>query len=64
MQQDILGAVAVLHDMLGGTRRLKQLPPELTYVLAGRRTDRILERFPTMAALRHHLETFSGPTVF
>ena len=64
MREDILGAVGVFHDMLGGTRRPAKLPPEVTYVLAGRRTKRILERFPTMAALRHHLETFSGPTLF
>ncbi len=64
MQQDVLGAIAVLHDLLGGARRPTTLPPEVTWVLAGKRTERILERFPTMAALRHHLETFSGPTVF
>lgn len=64
MQQDVLGAIGVLHDLLGGSRRPKALPPEVTYVLAGRRTDRILERFPTAAALRYHLETFTGPTVF
>ena len=64
MRQDVLGAIDVLHDLLGGRSRPKTLPPEVTYVLANRRTERILKRFPTAAALRHHLETFVGPTVF
>lgn len=64
MQQDILGAVRVLYDMLGGKKHYASFVPEAKYICAALRTDRILKRFPSISVLRHYLETFEPETVF
>lgn len=57
-QQDILDAVRVLYDMLGGRRVYARLPDEVKHICAGLQTKHILKRFPTMAALNGYLTTF------
>ncbi len=57
-QQDILQAVRVFHDMLGGRPHYAKLPGWAKYFLAGLNNTRLLKRFPTMAALRRDLEMF------
>lgn len=62
-KQDITDAARVYHDMVGGRLRYAKLPPEAKYLCAGLNNTLILKRFPTVAALRHHLETFAWTTV-
>lgn len=57
-QQDILDAVHVFYDMLGGRRVYRRLPDEVKYICAGLQTHHILKRFPTMADLGGYLRTF------
>lgn len=57
-QQDILDAVKVFYDMLGGRRVYRRLPEEVRYICAGLQTYHILKRFPTMADLGGYLRTF------
>ena len=59
-QEDVVQCVAVLADLLGGRDRYATFPPEVKTICAGFRRGRLLDRFPTIAALRHHLETFSA----
>lgn len=57
-RQDIRDAVAVFHECLGGAKAYARQPDEVKYIIAGLRRDLMLKRFPTMNALRRHLETF------
>jgi len=57
-QQDILDAVKVFYEMLGGRRVYRRLPDEVKYVCAGLQTKHILKRFPTMADLNAYLSSF------
>lgn len=61
-QNDVLQTVRVLYDMIGGRQAYPKMPAEVREVCCGLRHDLILRRFPTMAALRVHLENFE-PTV-
>lgn len=61
-KNDILQAVRVLYDMIGGAKGYKTAPQEVREVCYGLRHDLILQRYPTIAALRYHLESFE-PTV-
>jgi len=63
MQQDILDAVRVCYDMIGGRAHYSVQPDEVRHIIANMRTDLILKRFPTMATLREHLETFEWSDV-
>ena len=57
-QQDILDAVRVFYEMLGGRRVYRRLPDEVKYIMAGLQTHHILKRFPTMSDLSVYLGTF------
>ncbi len=57
-KQDIRDAVAVFHECLGGARHYARQPEEVKFICAGLRRDLMLKRFPTMNALRRHLESF------
>lgn len=59
-QNDILQTVRVLHDMIGGAAAYRKAPAEVRAVCRGLRHDLILRDFPTMAALRSHLEEFES----
>jgi len=56
--QDTADAIRVFHDMVGGARHYARLPAEAKYLCAALRPTLIKQRFPTAAALRHHLDTF------
>jgi len=57
-QQDILDAVKVFYDMLGGKRVYRRLPEEVKHIIGGLQTTHILRRFPTMSDLKGYLRTF------
>lgn len=57
MQVDVVDVVKIFHESLGGRRHYKNQPPVVKDICRGLKHSLILERFPTMAALRRHLET-------
>jgi len=57
-REDIVDAITVFHEILGGKRHYARQGPEVRHICAGLQATRILKRFPTMSALRNHLETF------
>ena len=63
LQQDIIDTVRVFYDCLGGKRWYAKLPPDIKYLCAGLKHNLILERFPTITAMRQHLETFEWMTI-
>ncbi|MHC4994812.1 MAG: protein kinase domain-containing protein [Planctomycetota bacterium] len=62
MQQDIVDSVRVFAEIVGGRDRYAKLPDEAKQICRGMQASRILERFPTIAALRLHLEVFESVT--
>ena len=59
-RNDILQAVRVLYDMIGGAECYKTAPREVREVCCGLRHDLILQRYPTVASLRYYLESFEA----
>ena len=57
-KQDITDTIRVFYDTLGGRDHYANQPDAIRTIVAGLRRDLILKRFPTMTALRRHLETF------
>ncbi len=57
-KQDITDAINVFYECLGNGDSYAKLPPEIKYICAGRIRTLILRRFPTIIALRQHLECF------
>ena len=57
-RQDIGDAIRVFYNCLGGAKHYAKLPANAKYICAGLRDSLILKRFPTMTALRQHLESF------
>lgn len=58
-QMDLVDAIRIFYDALGGRRRYAAQPPEVKAICRGLRHGLILERFPTVRRLRRHLETFA-----
>lgn len=56
--QDIVDAIKVFHECLGGAKHYPKLPAEIRYICCGLKRSLILKRFPSISALRLHLETF------
>jgi serine/threonine protein kinase len=57
-QQDIVDTIRLFYDILGGGEHYPKLSAELRSICAGLKESLILRRFPTMNALRVHLERF------
>jgi serine/threonine protein kinase len=55
---DILDAVRLLYDLLGGGPRYRSFPPEVKAICRGLRHGLIVERFPSARRLRAYLEQF------
>ena len=53
----------VFYDCLGGKRWYSKLPPDVKFICAGLKHNLILERFPTIVAMRQHLEMFDWTTI-
>lgn len=62
-QQDIMDTIRVFHECLGGREHYRNQPPEVRRICAGLRWKLVLQRFPTMTALRRHLEHFEWKTL-
>ncbi len=58
MREDVVDAVHLFHQALGGRARYARQPPEVKAICRGLKKQLILQRFPTATALRRHLETF------
>jgi serine/threonine protein kinase len=58
LREDIVQTVRVLYDAVGGRRWYASQSKEIKAICRGLRRDLILRRFPTIAALRRHLESF------
>ena len=56
-RHDVVEAIRVFHEALGGYRHYASQPPEVKAICRGMRPALILERFRTAGQLRHHLET-------
>jgi serine/threonine protein kinase len=63
-KQDIKDTLRVFHECLGGAKHYHGLPEEVKYICAGLKRELMLSRFPTMTALRRHLEEFEWSSVF
>lgn len=57
-KEDIVDAVRLYYDALGGRRTYARQPVEVKQICRGLRRTLILERFPSAARLRQHLESF------
>lgn len=62
-KQDVMDTVRVLYECIGGRAGYSQQGPELRHICANLRRDLVLKRFPTINALRRHLERFDWSTV-
>ncbi|MFI4859548.1 MAG: protein kinase [Phycisphaerales bacterium JB063] len=62
-EQDILDTTRVLYDMLGGRPHYAKQPAPVRHICAGLQHKRILQRFPTIAALNTHLHNFPWETM-
>lgn len=58
MREDVVDAVHIFHQALGGRARYARQPPEVKAICRGLKKQLILQRFPTATALRRHLESF------
>lgn len=58
-QMDVVDAVKLFYDLLGGRRHYARQPAAVKAICRGLRHRLILDSFPTATHLRRHLETFS-----
>lgn len=56
--EDVIQSVRLFRDIVTGTQSPAKLPEQVRWIISGGRRDRISARFPSMSALRQHLETF------
>jgi len=57
-QEDLIDAVRLFYDALGGRKHYSRQPPEVKKVCCGLKHSLIRKRFPTSRKLREHLESF------
>jgi tRNA A-37 threonylcarbamoyl transferase component Bud32 len=58
MQDDIIDVVKIFYESLGGASQYRKQPDEVKAICRGLKHSLILERFPTIGALRRRLESF------
>tara|TARA_B100001248_G_scaffold262372_1_gene257824 strand:+ start:844 stop:1575 length:732 start_codon:yes stop_codon:yes gene_type:complete len=56
-EEDIIKTIRIFYDILGGEANYYKMPKSLKYIICGLKRGLILQRFPTMTALRVHLES-------
>lgn len=57
-QDDLVDAVKLFHEVLGGRRAYARHPPWVKRICCGLRRTLILQRYPIVTRLRRHLESF------
>ncbi len=57
-RHDVMDCVRIFHECLGGRKHYSKAPAEAKHIVAGLRESLVIKRFPTMTALRRHLEAF------
>lgn len=57
-QEDMIDAIRLFYDALGGRRRYARHPPEVKKICCGLKHGLIRKRFPNARRLREHLESF------
>ncbi len=55
-EEDIIKAIRMFYDLLGGPKRYATFPPSLKYIICGLKRNLILRRFRSIAELRYYLE--------
>ena len=58
-RQDVVDAIHLFYDALGGASAYAGLQPEAKFIIRGLRAGLIRQRFPTARHLQHHLESFT-----
>ncbi len=58
-RQDVVDAVHLFYDLLGGSAAYSSLPAEAKFMIRGLKPGLIQKRFPSAASLCHHLESFA-----
>lgn len=59
IQQDIIDAVRVFYDVLGGQKHYRSHPQNIKAICCGLKHGLILKKFPTATKLKNHLETMA-----
>lgn len=54
--EDIIKAIRIFYDILGGVKQYNKLPPSIKFIICGLKRGIILRRFKTISDLRYHLE--------
>ncbi|MEL6869156.1 MAG: protein kinase [Pseudomonadota bacterium] len=62
MSHDIIEAIRIFYDALGGQKHYAKQPPIVKHICRGLRRDLILKRFRTASDLRRFLETLDWGT--
>jgi serine/threonine protein kinase len=57
MRHDVVEAIRVFHEALGGQRHYSRQPDEVKAICCGMKRSLILKKFPRAGRLRYHLET-------
>lgn len=57
-QGDVIDAIRLFYDILGGAARYAAQPPEVKRICCGLKHGLIRKRYPSATRLRQHLETF------
>ena len=58
-QEDLIDAIRLFYDALGGRRHYARHPPEIKTICCGLKHSLICRKFPTSRKLREHLESFA-----
>jgi len=57
LQHDVVEAIRIFHEVLGGRKFYARQPPEVKYICCGMRPSLILRKFKTAEQLKIHMET-------
>jgi serine/threonine protein kinase len=55
-KDDLVDAIRVFYDIMGGKKNYAKLPPEIKYICCGLKRSLMIERFKNTSGLRLHLE--------
>jgi hypothetical protein len=56
MHDDVIDVIKIFHQSLGGAKHYARQPEAIKTICRGLKHSLIIERYPTMATLRRHLE--------